>query len=80
MNDVAVRITAPHFCCAIIFRNQVVIEAAPIVKYMKGWTGIGVENYLKKKKWKGEIVQPELMKQVTEELKNNIAAAKFGEK
>ena len=77
-NDMVVRITAPHFCCALIFRNQVVIEAAPIVKYIKGWTGLGVEKYLAKKKWKGEIVRPELMKQAVEEIKNNIAAEKRG--
>lgn len=64
--DVTVRITAPHFCCGIVFRNQIVVEAAPIVKYMKGWNGAAVEKFLKNKKWRGEIVpavKPELMRE-----------------
>ena len=61
MSDVIVRITAPHFCVGLLFRNQVVVEAAPIVKYMRGWNGAAVEAYVKKKRWKAEIINaPEI--------------------
>lgn len=59
MSNVSARITAPHFCCGIIFRKGVVVEAAPITKYMKGWTAARVEEYCKNKKWKVEVVELE---------------------
>jgi len=45
-------IDAPHFMCAIVINGGVVIQAAPIVKYMNGWTVGAVKDYCAKKGWK----------------------------
>lgn len=34
---VLVRIEAPHFVAGIVFDRRRVVEAAPIVRYMRGW-------------------------------------------
>lgn len=46
-------ITAPHFVAAVILdpRARIVIRAAPILRYMLGWTEERVVDYLKFKGW-----------------------------
>lgn len=38
-----------YCCCGVELRDGVVTLAAPIVKYMKGWTLEKVEKYVKSK-------------------------------
>jgi hypothetical protein len=51
-------IDAPHFYCGIILHDNVVIEAAPIVGYMKKqrWTRDRVRAYCAEKNWKVSVV------------------------
>ena len=53
------RITAPHLCAGLVLKDDVVIEAAPILKYMQGWTYNKVLNYCWLKKWNIERVGDE---------------------
>ena len=46
-----IRIEAPYFVAGVLLRDGRVYEAAPIVKYMKGWTAEQVLQYAKKKGW-----------------------------
>lgn len=51
-------VDAPHFYCGIVLKNDVVILAAPIVKYMRGWSRDKVRTYCKQKGWKISVIQP----------------------
>lgn len=52
-----VLIDSGYFYCAVVVRDKVVIEAAPIVRYMKGWSSLRVRDYCKSKGWKyGKII------------------------
>lgn len=46
-----IQITAPHFCAGLRVMDGRVIEAAPIVRYMLGWTIQEVSVYVHKKRW-----------------------------
>lgn len=54
--ETLVAIDAPHFYAGIVARNGKVVEAAHIVKYMKGWDGKRVADYCKAKGWSWELV------------------------
>jgi hypothetical protein len=46
------QITAPHFVAGIVLDwRRIVVEAAPIVNYMKGWTEERMEDYCASKGW-----------------------------
>lgn len=45
-------IDAPHFNASGIVEKITVIKAAPIIKYMVGWTYDKVERYCDKKGWR----------------------------
>jgi hypothetical protein len=49
-------IDAPHFFCGIVLWDDRVIEAAPIVKYMKRWDRARVREYCRGKGWKVSVV------------------------
>lgn len=49
------RITAPHFVAGLFLCGGYVSTAAPIIRYMKGWTYNHVHSYCKANKWKLEI-------------------------
>lgn len=51
-----IRITAPHFVAGV-FGHEVVEKAAPILKYMVGWTLERVQVYATSKHWLFEIVE-----------------------
>lgn len=36
MTELLVRVTVPHFCAGIVVRDEVVVEAAPILKWAIG--------------------------------------------
>ena len=48
------QITANHFCACVDIQNGLVKEAAPILRYMRGWSQIKVINYCHTKGWKLE--------------------------
>lgn len=58
MTEILAAIDAPHFYCGIVLRNDTVIEAAPIVGYMKkrDWTRDHVRAYCAEKNWKVSVV------------------------
>lgn len=39
------------FCVGIVLRDNVVIRYAPIVRYMYGWSGQQVREYVQRKGW-----------------------------
>lgn len=57
MIETLIVIDAPHFFAGIVARDGNVIEAAHIIKYMKGWSGQQVASYCRKKGWRWEKVQ-----------------------
>lgn len=46
-----IRITAPHFCAGII-RG----DAAPILRFMKGWSVRRIRGYCRAKGWQFELL------------------------
>lgn len=54
------QITAPYFCAGIFLVDGVVTEAAPIVKYMRGWSRDKVRDYCHQKMWHIAIVNQQL--------------------
>lgn len=53
-------IDAPHFYAGIVLDDNIVIIAAPIVKYMKGWPRDRVRSYCQQKGWKVLIVRADV--------------------
>lgn len=47
-----IRITAPHFCAGIMKG-----DAAPILRYMRGWTVKQIRDYCDKKGWHFELLR-----------------------
>jgi len=57
MIETIAEIDAPHFLCGIVLWDDVVIEAAPIVrKHLKGRTRAYVREFCKTKGWKVSVV------------------------
>lgn len=54
--ETLVQITTPYFCAGVVARDGIVREAAPIVRYMKGWDGIRVADYCRSKGWSWVVV------------------------
>ena len=52
---ILVRIVAPHFVAGLE-TDGTVQRAAPIIKYMVGWTDDHVRAYVKEKGWKASII------------------------
>jgi len=52
-------IDAPHFCAGIVLRDDRVIEAAPILRYMAAqrWTRDRVRSYCEAKGWRISVVK-----------------------
>ena len=46
------QIDAPHFCACVDLVNGFVKEAAPILRYMSGWSQTKVLDYCRVKGWK----------------------------
>jgi len=44
------------FTAGIVLFDDVVVEAAPIVRYMKGWTRQRVRSYAGQRKWTVSVV------------------------
>jgi hypothetical protein len=51
------QITAKHFVAAILLDNDVVVQVAPILKYMRGWSRDRVRAYCAEKKWEIKVIR-----------------------
>lgn len=56
--EILAQIKAPHFTAGIVLTDDVVTEAAPIVRYMKGWHRGYVRHYVTQKRWQIAVVKP----------------------
>lgn len=56
MKETLAQIDAPHFCCGIVLWDNVVVEAAPIVRYMRKWSRERVRAYCADKGWSVTVV------------------------
>jgi hypothetical protein len=58
ITEVLARIKADHFTAGVLLFDDVVVEAAPIVGYMKKqkWTRDRVRDYCKAKHWEVSVV------------------------
>jgi hypothetical protein len=62
MTEILAAIDAPHFYAGIVLRNDRVVEAADIVRYMRGWTRARVREYCRGKRWKVRVVTVEVQR------------------
>lgn len=53
---ILIRIVAPHFVAGIVPETGRVVTAAPILRYMTGWTGAQVADYCRAKGWTWERI------------------------
>ena len=51
-----VLLKSDFFTCGIVVKDKKVIEAAPIVGYMKGWSSEMVKSYCTKRGWTYERI------------------------
>lgn len=58
MTSLLVTVRAPHMCASLIVRDGVVTEAAPILRWSRGWDRVRLWRYLKRKGWQ-VTVQPD---------------------
>lgn len=56
ITEILAQIGAPHFHAGIVLWDDRVVEAAPIVGYMKKWSRSRVRGYCKTKGWKVSVV------------------------
>jgi len=54
--ELLAQIKTDRFTAGIVLRDDRVIEAAPIVKYMKGWRRSSVRSYCKERRWEVSVV------------------------
>lgn len=52
-----VAVDAPHFYAGIVFENDIVIKAAPILKWTIGKRRDYLRSYFKSKGWKAAVVK-----------------------
>ena len=45
------QVTAPHFTAGLVIKNGWVIETAPILAYMIGWTTYRVKAFCHNRRW-----------------------------
>ena len=50
-HEVLLQIDSKYFCAGLVLSEGVVIQCAPIIKYMRGWSVERVEQYCDKKGW-----------------------------
>lgn len=59
MNDGFYQISASHFCCGVVVKNNKVIEAANIIGWAYARPANEVFDYFKKKKYKIKRIENE---------------------
>lgn len=45
------RIIAPWFVAGVVLRDDIVVEAAPILRYTVGWSEERLRSYAKRRRW-----------------------------
>lgn len=78
ITEILASIDAPHFCAGVVLWDDKVIEAAPIVRYMKGWTRARVRAYCGDKKWKVSVVYEQRRQRTYEGLDERSASGRSG--
>lgn len=59
-----ISIEGPNFSAGLVFsRGNIVIKAAPIIKWMLGWSHGKVVTYCDNRRWKYEVVKDEVRQQ-----------------
>jgi len=56
MKETLAQITAPGFCAGIVLWDDTVIEAAPIVRYMRKWSRKRVRDHCAERGWRVSVV------------------------
>lgn len=54
------QIVAPHFVAGIVLGrapDHIGVQAAPIIRYMKGWTFNKIHDYCGRKGWRMQVVR-----------------------
>lgn len=51
MREDLIIVTAPHFVAGVCLRDDIVVRAAPILRYMIGWDFPRIEQYVARKGW-----------------------------
>lgn len=59
MIEIVAQIKAPHFTAGLVLWDDKVIEAAPIIGYMKRWSRERVRDYCIVKNWRVMVVRQE---------------------
>ena len=59
-DEVVITIDAPHFNAGFVIdrRFNIVTKAAPIIRYMEGWSWQSISRYCRRKGWQ-LVYQPE---------------------
>ena len=52
-----IRIKSSYFVAGVVLENAKVIQAAPIVNYMRGWSVENVIEYCRAKGWKVQVLR-----------------------
>lgn len=52
-----IRITAPHYCAGAVVYKSVVIDAAPIIRWMTGKTIAELRRYCARKGYRLEVLE-----------------------
>jgi hypothetical protein len=56
MRETLAQIDGKRFMAGIVLRGDKVVEAAPILRYMRGWSRDRVREYCRSKNWRVEVV------------------------
>jgi hypothetical protein len=56
MTEILAQITTPKFCAGLVLWDDKVVEIAPILRRMRGWTRDRVRDYCQRRGWKIEVV------------------------
>lgn len=53
------QIVAPHFVAGIVVKDNIAVQVAPILHYLRGWPMSSVAAYCEKKAWQINLVEAE---------------------
>src|SRR3990167_3233072 len=56
MKLMLLQITSPYFCAGAKVRDQTIIQAAPIIRYMERWNVDKTMQYAKSKGWRAVLL------------------------
>lgn len=56
--ELLAQVTSRRFTAAIVLRDDIVTETAPILRFMKRWSRDRVRDYCQRNRWTIELVEP----------------------